>query len=97
MYMRGTSYLIVFILGICFFYFLGIIYLSKKRNTWLGLILPLIFGCISIYCLLKPMLVYNPYPTMKEGMYMTFFGVLSIVGFIISFFTRYRSKKERLD
>lgn len=93
MYIRGTSYLIVFILSICLLYFFGTIYLSKKRNALLGLTLPILFGCISIYYLLKPILVYNPYPTMKEGIYMTFFGALSIVGFIMFFLVKYRSKK----
>ena len=94
MYMRGTSYIIVFILSICLLYFLGIIYLSKRRKTLLGLSLPVIFGCIAIFNFLKPILVHNPYPNMKEPMYMTFFGALSIVGFIIFFFIKYRSKKK---
>ena len=93
MHIRGTSYLIVFILSICLLYFLGTIYLSKKKKALLGLTLPLIFGCISIYYLLKLILVYNPYPTMKEGIYMTFFGALSIVGIIIFVLVKYRSKK----
>lgn len=93
MHIRGTSYLIVFILSICLLYFLGTIYLSKKKNALLGLTLPILFGCISIYYLLNLILVYNPYPTMKEGIYMTFFGALSIIGIIMFFFVKYRSKK----
>jgi len=92
MHIRGTSYLIVFILS-CILYFFGTIYLSKKKNALLGLTLPILFGCISIYYLLKLILVYNPYPTMKEGIYMTFFGALSIVGIIMFFLVKYRSKK----
>lgn len=73
-------------------YFMGIVFLSKSRRSYLGSILPLILLGIAIYNFLKPMLVYNPYPTMKEGLFMTFFGGLSIVGFIIFGIIRYRSK-----
>ena len=49
----GSSYLIAFILAICILYFLGVIYLSKKKNNFIGLILPLMFGGISAYYTLK--------------------------------------------
>lgn len=84
------SYFIMFI-GI---YFIGIVLLSKSKRAYLGSILPIIFLGISIYNFLKPMLVYNPYPTMREGIYMTFFGGLSIVGFIIFGIVRYRSRRN---
>lgn len=34
------------------------------------------------------------YTTMKEGMYMTFFGALSIIGFILFGIIKYMSKRN---
>ncbi len=90
----SSSYYIVFILSACILYFLSIIYLSKKKNALFGLILPIIFGCISIYNLLKLVFVYNPHPTMKEGIYMTFFGALSVIGLVEFFVAKYCFKNK---
>lgn len=88
MYFYKIGFILIFILAICF-YFIGVVYLSKKEKTYLGLILPLVTLGIAIYNFLKPMLIYNPNPTMKEGIYMTFFGLLSIIGFILFIITKY--------
>ncbi len=74
--------LVIFVLAVIF-YFIGVVYLSKKEKIYLGLILPVITLAIAIYNYVKPILIYNPRPTMKEGIYMTFFGLLSIIGFIL--------------
>jgi|LSQX01.1.fsa_nt_gb hypothetical protein len=94
MHMSSSSFIIVFILSACILYFLSIIYLSKKKNALFGLILPIIFGCISIYYLLKLIIIYNPHPTMKEPIYMTFFGALSVIGFIEFFVAKYHLKNK---
>ena len=91
MFISPLFFLFYFIMFLSI-YFIGIIFLTKSRRSYLGSILPIIFLGISIYNFLKPILVYNPYPTMKEGMYMTFFGGLSIIGFIIYGIIRYRNK-----
>lgn len=82
MYFFKIGYLLIFVLAICL-YFIGVVYLSKKEKVYLGLILPVITLSIAIYNYVKPMLIYNPRPTMKEGIYMAFFGLLSIIGFIL--------------
>jgi hypothetical protein len=73
-------------------YFGGILLLTKGRRMYLGLILPSIFAFIALYNFIKPKLIPNPYPTMQEGIYMTFFGVLSILGFIVFGTIKYLSK-----
>ncbi|NLJ55977.1 MAG: hypothetical protein GX334_02880 [Firmicutes bacterium] len=65
------------------FYFGGILILTKGKKAYAGLILPIIFTFITLYHYIKPLLVPNPHPTMKEGIYMTFFGVLAFFGFIV--------------
>lgn len=88
----------VFLMGLVLFiglYFYGVIYLSKKRKLYLGLILPSIFACFAMYNLIKPMVVYNPFPTMKEGIYMTFFGALSLIGYFILIIIKLFQKKYR--
>lgn len=95
MYFFKIAPIIIFILAVCF-YFFGVVYLSKKKQIYLGLILPVITLSIAIYNYLKPIYIYNPRPTMKEGIYMTFFGSLSIIGFIIFGIIKYiwgRDKK----
>ena len=59
-----------------------------------GIALPIIFGCISIYYLLKLIFVYNPHPTMKDPIYMIFFGALSVIGFVVFFVVKYRLKNK---
>lgn len=88
MFISPIIFLFYFIISIGL-YFVGIFYLSRKKSLYLGLILPTISLSIAIYNFIKPMIVYNPYPTMKEGMYMTFFGGLSIIGFIMFGIIRY--------
>lgn len=94
--MHISSYyiVIVFVLSAYILYFLSIIFLSKKENAVLGLALPIIFGCVSIYCLIKLISVYNPHKTMKEPIYMTFFGALSVIGFVVFFVAKYRLKNK---
>ncbi len=78
----GSFLLIGLFIGIVI-YFAGVVYLSRKRKVYLGLILPLILAFVASYYFVKPMLIPNPHPTMQEGMYLTFFGALSLAGFIV--------------
>lgn len=94
MYFYKIVYLVMFMLAICL-YFIGVVYLSKKEKAYLGLILPVITLSIAIYNYVKPMLIYNPYPTMKEGIYMTFFGMLAIIGFILFGIIKYVFKRNK--
>lgn len=63
-------------------------------NIESGIILPIIFGCISIYYLLKLIILYNPHPTMKDPIYMTFFGALSVIGFVEFLVAKYCLKNR---
>lgn len=54
--------------------------LTTRRQKALGYILPTLFLLLAGYNLYKSLYVYNPYPTMAEGMYMTF----GLIGFGIS-------------
>jgi hypothetical protein len=74
------------------FYFGGILILTKGKQAYAGLILPVIFTFITLFHYLKPLFITNPHPTMKEGIYMTFFGVLAIFGFIVYGAINYLSK-----
>lgn len=94
MHMSSYFIVIIFILSACILYFLSIIYLSKKKNALFGLIFPLLFGYISIYYLLKMKFVYNPHKTMKDPIYMTFFGALSVIGFVVFFVAKYHLKNK---
>lgn len=85
----GSNIFLLSIISIIVLYFISVIYLSKSRRAYLGLILPIIFAIITLYNYIKPILVHNPYPTMKEGIYMTFFGALSIIGFVIFLIVKY--------
>lgn len=76
-------------------YVISIIILSNKRQIYFGLALPVISLGFALYNLLKPMIIYNPHPTMKEGIYMSFFGALSIIGFIIFGIIKFRSKRKK--
>lgn len=73
-------------------YFGGIYFLVRGKRKNLGFLLPCILAFIALYNYIKPMLTPNPYPTMQEGIYMTFFGVLSIMGFIVYGTIDYLSK-----
>lgn len=90
----GSNISLIILLVFIIFYFTAVVYLSKNRTIFWGLALPAISGDIALYNYIKPMLVYNPYPTMAEGFYMVFFGVMSILGFIVFGITRfiYRNK-----
>jgi 4-amino-4-deoxy-L-arabinose transferase-like glycosyltransferase len=85
----GSNALLIIIILVIISYFVAVAYLSKSRRAYLGLVLPIIFAIISLYNYIKPILVYSPYPTMKEGIYMTFFGALSIIGFSIFLIVKY--------
>ncbi len=65
------------------FYFSCIYFLTKGKRKYVGVLLPCIFAVIATYYYIKSMLLLNSYPPMQEGIYMTFFGVLSILGFIV--------------
>ena len=92
----GMKILLVFMIFVIL-YFIAIVYLSKKDRMFWGLVLPAISGDIALYNLIKPMLVHNPNPTMKEGIYMTFYGVMAILGLILFLITRYISRNKKLD
>lgn len=94
MYMVSSASVII-LLTFIILYFIAIVYLSKNRTIFWGLVLPAISGDIALFNYIKPMLVYNPHPTMAEGFYMVFFGVMSILGFIVFFITKfiYRNKE----
>ncbi len=93
MQMSPNSMLVI-ILVICFFYFFSILYLSRQNNPLFGLILPFACLCISIYNLIKLIFIYNPHPTMKEGIYISFFGALSILGIIVFLVAKYIWRKR---
>lgn len=90
----GSNISLIVLLVFIILYFIAVVYLSKKKIFFWGLTLPAISGDIALYNYIKPMLVYNPYPTMKEGMYMTFFGVLSILGFLAFGITRFINRNK---
>ncbi len=54
--------------------------LSAKKRIAFGYIMPALFLILAGYNLYKSLFVYNPYPTMQEGMLMTF----GMIGFGIS-------------
>lgn len=89
----GNVFIILLIVGV-FVYLIGVIYLSKKKQFYLGMALPMISLIIALYNLIKPILIPNPYPTMKEGILMTFFGLLSVVGLIIFAGVKYQQKSR---
>ena len=97
--MSMTSTIPVLFLLVCIIlYIIAIVYLSKKSIIFWGLILPAISGDIALYNYIKPMLVYNPYPTMTEVFYMIFFGAMSILGFIVFAITRFMHRdKSNID
>lgn len=85
----------ILILLLCIIlYFIAIVYLSKKSVIFWGLVLPAISGDIALYNYIKPMLVYNPYPTMKEGFYMAFFGAMAVLGFMVFGITRFMNRNR---
>lgn len=92
----GSSVPLIILIIFIIIYFMAVIYLSRKKLMFWGLALPAILGDIALYNFLKPMIVHNPYPTMKEGIYMTFFGALSILGFFTFVIARfiYKNKSE---
>ncbi len=59
------------------------VFLSTRKGVALGFILPILFLTLAGYNLYKSLFVYNPYPTMAEGMYMT----LGLIGFGITLVT----------
>ncbi|NMB42140.1 MAG: hypothetical protein GX996_09425 [Firmicutes bacterium] len=86
-----APFVVLFGLGLVL-YFFGVVFLFKRKLSYLGMVLPCFFALMALYNYLKPKLVPNPYPTMQEGLYMTFFGVMAIIGFaifaIVKHFTR---------
>ena len=58
---------------------LQLLLLTQKKKM-LGYILPAYFLFLAAYNLYKSLFVYNPYPTMAEGMLMT----LGLFGFAVS-------------
>ncbi|NLC02879.1 MAG: hypothetical protein GX787_01200 [Tissierellia bacterium] len=92
----GIKILLIFMVFVIL-YFIAIVYLSKKDGIFWGLVLPAISADIALYNFIKPMVVYNPNPTMKEGIYMTFYGVMAILGLILFLITRYISRNKKLD
>ena len=91
----GINKLLLTILLIIIIYLIAVIYLSRKRQSYLGIILPGFFACVAVYNYLKPILVPNPRPTMKEAMFMIFFGTLSILGFIVFLVVKYIYRGNR--
>ena len=57
--------------------------LSSRRNIFPGYIIPTLFLGFSGYYLYKDVFVYKPYPSMQEGMFMTF----GLIGFGVSVIT----------
>ncbi len=92
----GIKILLIFMVSIIL-YFIAIVYLSKKDSIIWGLALPAISADIALYNLIKPMVVDNPYPTMKEGIYMTFYGVMALLGLILFLIIRYIHRNRRND
>ena len=63
------------------FLIIGIhVLLSTRKQRVLGFVMPTLFLILGGSNLYKSLYVYNPYPTMKEGMLMTF----GLLGFGIS-------------
>lgn len=92
----GMKILVIFMLFIIL-YFIAIVYLSRKDGIFWGLALPAISADIALYNLIKPMVIHNPNPTMKEGIYMTFYGIMAILGFILFLIIRYIHRSRRND
>ena len=67
--------------------------LARYRPGLRGLIVPFAFTLISLYYFVKPMVIPNPYPTMREGMLMTFYGALALLGYAVYVLTRWRAKR----
>lgn len=64
---------------------------SNRKSFIPGIILPLVFLILFLYNLIKPIIVTDPYPTMKEGFLMTF----GLIGFLIATLTLYIVKVVR--
>ncbi len=63
------------------FLIIGIqVLLATRKQRVLGYVMPTLFLILGGSNLYKSLYVYNPYPTMAEGMYMTF----GLIGFGIS-------------
>ncbi len=57
--------------------------LSLRKEIFPGLIIPTLFLGFSGYYLYKDLYVYKPYPSMQEGMFMTF----GLIGLVVSIIT----------
>ena len=70
--------------------------LSLRRNIFPGLIIPVLFLGFSGYYLYKDLFIYKPYPSMQEGMFMTFglvgFGVSAITLVVCRLVVKYRTR-----
>lgn len=85
---------LLLLLALVALYFIFTIWLAGKGRGYGGFVLPTMSGLYALWNYLKPMLIYNPYPTMREGMYMTFFGALAIVGLVAAIIIRYRKRSR---
>jgi len=86
---------------IIFWLFLIIIFqvfLSLRKNRFLGLLIPLGFLFLAGYNLFKSLYVSNPRPTMAEGIYMTLglfgIGVFGLVYLICRSVLWYQNKRR---
>ncbi|NMB42167.1 MAG: hypothetical protein GX996_09560 [Firmicutes bacterium] len=75
----------LFIMGLVFFIMLVAVqaFMSTRKYKALGYVIPMLFLILAGFNYYKSLYVYNPYPTMAEGMFIT----LGLVGFSIAAIT----------
>ena len=64
----------------------------RSRPGLKGLTVPFAFTLLSLYYLMKPLIIPNPYPTMREGMLMTFYGAVALLGYALYGFAKWRGR-----
>ncbi len=75
---------IAIVVGTLFFLIVGFqLFLSSRRLRLLGYILPAFSLFLAAYNLYKSLFVYNPRPTMAEGIFLS----LGLFGFAVSTLT----------